>query len=258
MFAENNYTSEIDSDIQVHGDILWQKERLLNIAIANRLAAGYENVCWIDFDCEFIDTDWRENIISALTTKDLVQCFTTFTCQFVDRQLHGESIAVLYSGQQCIDGRGRANGGAWAASARLLSTGFLLYDRQIAGAGDTILVWLIRYSMNGRMPNTFDVCKGNKKLENSIREWLNKNVGSIRDSWSFSKNHVVFHSHGKLSDRKYLYMNMVLAENNFDPENDIYVGINDGIGGGLIWSDIASEKIRNSMKEYFISRNEDG
>ena len=57
------------------GDLMWQKERLLNIAIAG-LPADCEEVAWLDCDVVFSDTRWIADTLGALQQAVVVQLFT--------------------------------------------------------------------------------------------------------------------------------------------------------------------------------------
>ena len=43
------------------GDILWQKERLLNVALQN-LPKNVDNVAWVDSDVIFTDPNWQKRL----------------------------------------------------------------------------------------------------------------------------------------------------------------------------------------------------
>src|SRR5262249_45258308 len=57
------------------GDILWQKERLLNIAL-RALPDKYRNVVWFDCDVVFEADDWPERTSLLLDRYTLVQPFS--------------------------------------------------------------------------------------------------------------------------------------------------------------------------------------
>src|SRR5262245_20587299 len=64
--------TECDADILVQlrgADVMWQKERLLNLALA-ALPASCSYVAWLDCDILFTDKDW------AARASDLLQRFS--------------------------------------------------------------------------------------------------------------------------------------------------------------------------------------
>ena len=56
------------------GDLIWQKERLLNIALAH-LPADCTHVVWLDSDIVFLSDDWPDRLLDALRRWRLVQPF---------------------------------------------------------------------------------------------------------------------------------------------------------------------------------------
>ena len=72
--------SDADALIRVSGnDRIWQKERLLNIAI-NALPTEAEFVAWVDCDVVFDNPDWVTDAQSMLETgQSFVQLFETAT-----------------------------------------------------------------------------------------------------------------------------------------------------------------------------------
>jgi hypothetical protein len=68
-----------DAEILVQirgGDVMWQKERLFDLALA-RLPASCRHVAWIDCDLVFARSDWPDLAIRALETRRFVQLFET-------------------------------------------------------------------------------------------------------------------------------------------------------------------------------------
>jgi hypothetical protein len=57
-------------------DVVWQKERLLNLAVA-ALPPQFTKVAWIDADVLFTDPDWARNTARALDDAVVVQLFET-------------------------------------------------------------------------------------------------------------------------------------------------------------------------------------
>ena len=58
------------------GDVLWQKERLLNLALA-ALPDRCDAVAWLDCDVVFEDDDWAARAAQALQRFPLIQPFQT-------------------------------------------------------------------------------------------------------------------------------------------------------------------------------------
>lgn len=250
---------EIDSDLQVTGSVLWQKERLLNIGIMNRIHAGYKNVCWIDLDCEFVagsdvneyNYHWKDKVLECLATNSLIQCFSEFTSEYTDMKINGESFAKsLINHDQ--NAKSRSNGTVWAATSELFVAGFRLYDRHVTGAGDGILGLFAKYGITGNLPDIYQFTRENKSFSNDIYDWMEYNIFLIRNKVGYINQKVILHSHGKFINRRYGSANQILADYNFNPHADVGFLFEQG----LIWL-TDKPALHKSVADYFFSRKED-
>ena len=154
-----------DCDIMVHrrtalGNTLWQKERLLNVAL-EVLPKTVEKVMWLDSDLIFLNDNWVPETAELLDQFPVVQPFGWMTYLPADAGIAyaEEKLATLPLGQGVggvyhsaglgISSFGdvvyRANfilghpGFAWAARREVITaSGF--YDRSVIGGGDRIMV----------------------------------------------------------------------------------------------------------------------
>ena len=69
------------------GDVMWQKERLLQIGIDRLLAEGHDRIVWLDGDLLFGANDWPQRILRALDQFDCVQVFETLVSRYSEGQL---------------------------------------------------------------------------------------------------------------------------------------------------------------------------
>lgn len=143
--------------IQIRGGaVLWQKERLLNVAIES-LPPECEAVAWIDCDVVMFNPHWPEALCEALTQYDLVQPFrrlrylerdenpgdpTTEDSWFRDsiafRLREGSVPSSTFAGRKAGGDLSRyrvAQGNVWAARRELLDR-HGLYDAFIMGGAD--------------------------------------------------------------------------------------------------------------------------
>lgn len=84
-------TADADALVQVPGgDHMWQKERLLGMALA-ALPSHVRHVAWLDCDVMFADPGWLERTRGLLATHDVVQPFrqVTYLDQELTRQVTG-------------------------------------------------------------------------------------------------------------------------------------------------------------------------
>ncbi|MDX2223077.1 MAG: hypothetical protein SFV21_10030, partial [Rhodospirillaceae bacterium] len=154
-----------DADIVVRlnrGDVMWQKERLLNIGIA-RLPAACAAVAVFDADIVMADADWADQTVRALSQTPAVQLFSQLyllargVVPRTDAPLHhlGRRTAVAAALRQGLavdavfsDPRAASPaplhrpllswGAAWAYPKALLDR-HGLYDAHILFGGDTAI-----------------------------------------------------------------------------------------------------------------------
>ena len=156
-FGEEFELHKQDAEVLVQlrgGAVLWQKERLLNIALA-ALPSSCRKVAWLDCDIMFANTDWAHTASSLLDQFSMIQLFkqvhslsphwvpgTDPTCHI---EFTRPSAAFLlasgipaakvigYAMEHCSGSP--APGFAWAACCELLKQhGF--FDACIMGGGD--------------------------------------------------------------------------------------------------------------------------
>ena len=160
-FAGGYELADADAEILIRcsgGDVLWQKERLLNIAL-DRLPPSCRQVVWVDCDVLFQRPDWAQALSRQLELTPLVQPYSRAVHLRRDAPLGRwpadddilyirESVAGLVGrGLSAADYLGqfggqrrhkRAPGHVWAARRELLQR-HGLYDACITGGGDTAI-----------------------------------------------------------------------------------------------------------------------
>ncbi len=145
-----------DADILIQlrgGDVMWQKERLLNLALA-AVPPNCRKIAWVDSDVVFDRADWAEATSRLLDRAGIVQPFShAYDIPPVSPRagfrtkdaiaIRGGLVSAIESGGepaatfavQPEGGRRYARGFAWAARRELLERhGF--FDECIIGGGD--------------------------------------------------------------------------------------------------------------------------
>jgi hypothetical protein len=160
-YSDTTYLEEGDADILVRRqakDLMWQKERLLNIAIEH-LPGDCDKVSWLDCDIFFERHDWGELLCRKLEECNFVQLFEE-ACD-LPRDLFPESPDDIpdlngvestffraVQGKEVREGlrspdhrsrRSSANGLAWGARREFLKHRGL-YDACVLGSGDRAMV----------------------------------------------------------------------------------------------------------------------
>jgi hypothetical protein len=257
-----------DADILVQirgGACLWQKERLLNVAI-DHLPRSAEFVVWTDCDVIFECEDWPRTLPEALEATPLVQCYSeVIYLQDCARPLQRspDSVADAYSiasktapgpnlasdAMPRTSARGFRPGLAWAARRELIAR-HGLYDVLIVGGGDRALA----SAALGRFDEAISALRMNSTRADHYLKWAKPFYGDVGGGVGALPGRALHLWHGNLDDRHYVERHMSLAGFGFDPERHLVLGSH----GAWEWSASAPQGLKEFLETYFQSRFEDG
>ena len=266
-----------DADVLVQlgsPDLMWQKERLLNLAVA-AVPQHVQRIAWLDCDIVFGRPDWWREALHLLDRVALVQLFslchdlgTTAPCgvfdptdvtnsaeSFVQISRRPGSEAILFDrlwGSEVRNGRvvrrGRLSGFAWAAQRELLER-HGLYDACVLGSGDRAYACAAfgkqRHARQGWLQNA-------RQREHYLR-WAEPFAAEVGGRISLVEGELFHLWHGSVNARRYRDRYIRFERFGFDPFDDI---IRDAAG---LWR-WASDKteMHRFVAEYFSQRQEDG
>ena len=249
-------------------DVLWQKERLLNVAI-DFLPPDCREVAWLDCDVVFDADDWPARARAALETHSLVQLFSE-RCN-LDREATADpaawspvadagprsvasviaageaSPADLYDPEAPIV-RGTTTGLAWAARRDSLD-GTGLYDACVVGTGDRAMVC----AAMGELGYGARAARMTARHEEHYRSWAAGFSAAMRGRVGSIDGRIFHLWHGELKDRRYGERHQVLRRFDFDPFTDIAVS-----GDGCWHWGTPKPELHDCVRDYFSSRREDG
>src|SRR5215207_1162081 len=269
-FGANDFDlqeGEADILIQLRGrDVLWQKERLLNVGLG-ALPSECTKVVWLACDVIFSEDGWAEEVSGLLDEFVLVQPFSRVHHLPADLALgeawpeaaefsQASTASAVALGMSTRTSLIRAherkpgtcvNGFAWAARRELLDEhGF--YDACIVGGGDR--------AMAAAAYGIFDMVVAdhgmNERQEEHYLAWAKPYFESVGGAVPFA-DYDLFHLwHGEVHDRRYEGRYDGLRRFQFDPYEDIAIEEN----GPWRW-DSDKPQMHEWVKEYFASRKED-
>jgi hypothetical protein len=240
-------------------DIMWQKERLLNIALDN-LPTRCKKIAWVDCDILFENPDWAIETAEKLKYYKIVQPFKEAvrlpkeTIQYEGIGERYESFGYVCSQNPYIVSEGRFDlhghtGFAWAANKSVFSKlGF--YDVCIAGSGDHMMA----HSFVGDWTTKCikRVIGNNPHFYNHYLEWSRKIYTKTKAKISYVDGTLLHLWHGDVENRNYVIRQRTLEQFGFDPANDIKLNKN------KCWEwNHGNEKLINWAEEYFVLRKED-
>ena len=233
-FHDQFHLRQDDADVVIHlsgGAVLWQKERLLNVAL-QALPAHVDAVAWLDCDLVFLRHDWPQALLRRLEDFELVQPFRSLYYQdqkgALDLgssapEMRFDSVAFLFDQgtlpEEAYDVPGQsqrlryAPGVAWAARRSTLDThGF--YDAGVLGGGDKLIFVAAaeRYSL-GRWMSPAHL--------RHFTEWAGRFSNAIKRKISCIEGDLVHLWHGDLAGRRYYERLVGFERFGFDPDADL-------------------------------------
>jgi hypothetical protein len=257
-----------DAEILVQhssADVMWQKERLLNIAM-EALPAECQFVVWIDCDMVLQQTNLPALIVRELKHRPVAQLFSLVFDLEPDASLESwksQSAAPRHSvasrveqGMSAADCLGkrqpgplgiRSPGHAWAIRRELIDRhGF--YDACIIGGGDSALAC----AAYGVFPEVIRLNSMNTWQISHYINWAEAFHKSVQGNVGLVEGDLVHFWHGKPADRRWFQRHADLAFFDFDPATDIALDES----GCWRWNS-AKPALHDYVRGYFVSRNED-
>jgi hypothetical protein len=257
-----------DADILIQldqGDILFQKERLLNIAL-QRVPSSCKGIAWVDCDVIFSSNDWAARTMEALERFVMVQPFShrydlppdcgpeaipacDKTCRqsVMAKLAQAEMAGADFEKEHPLSGK-PAWGLVWAARNDILRQ-HGLYDACVFNGGD-VAVFCAGF---GTMESPFMRRRMNAPSFRHYLEWATPFYDSVRGKVGYIDGRIFHLWHGSMAERRYEWCRRELRDLGFDPFTDIAKTEQ----GTWRWS---SDKpaLHARVREYFRSRHDDG
>ncbi len=247
------------------GDVLWQKERLLNLAL-EVLPPACRTIAWIDCDVILERPDWGESTSAALEEFALIQPFSEFVevdpsslaeipCSSQRRiESLGQRLAIGADPAELalLDGmpseRGMAGGSVWAMRRDVLEQhGF--YDACVLGSGDRAIV----YAAVAHFDGAITPIQMNRAFSQHYLAWAEPFCESVGGRVGYVDGRLLHLHHGHLAQRRYLDRHRGFAAFDFDPTVDLAFD-----GEGCWRWNTNKTAMHRYVADYFRSRSEDG
>jgi hypothetical protein len=257
-----------DADILIQlsgGAVLWQKERLLNIAIQS-VPQNAKNIAWLDCDVIFERPDWMHEAEQKLGEANVVQLYSELVdlgpdgyranVQHQDvRQTRPCIVSAINSGglEQLDAGVESGKnvrqpfsfGMAWAARRKIIE-GHGLYDAMIVGGGDRAMV----HAMYGQFEVPL-LHLNNPRQEHYLR-WARGYHREVAGKIGSVPGRIFHLWHGKFLNRNSRGRQRLLAGFDHNPDLDLRIGPN----GAWHWARPRPD-LEDFLRKYFLSRAED-
>ncbi|MES2631583.1 MAG: hypothetical protein V4669_01355 [Pseudomonadota bacterium] len=256
------------------GDLLWQKERLLNHGLANiRSHSSARDVVLIDADAVFAEPGWPARISAQLQTFPLIQTFSRvdylpplapgaldiaqLAAITPERSLPSIASAMA-QGSALFDARSDLVR-AMAPSVTPVSgipgmsialrlealPGFELYDGNIVGGGDQVLI----AAALGRLDEHFHHRPLAPGHQADIRAWARRCLPTL-PGLGLADNRVLHLWHGAMEGRQYGMRHQILRGLDYDPRRDL-----DRSGEALRFAS-GTDGLKAAVEAYLVSRRD--
>jgi len=255
-------SNDVDMLLQLSGgDIMWQKERLINIGI-NLLPSDTDIVIVCDADVIFTDDKFIEKLKNGLDKYSVVQCFSIvhhlspdknatnfdyFNVDFKDEKIFFNRIPSCIMTYNLYGNFSSGSAGyIWAFRYKTIKN-VKLFEHNIIGSGDRVSasafigLGVVPWVTAGEDP----------KIYSDYLE-LAKNNGINRDTVGYIDMQIYDLFHGAHSNRKYNDRHNILKNMKFN----IQKHITKKPGEAFKFSENMGEAHKNEIKNYFYSRNE--
>ena len=251
-------------------DLLWHRERLINIGIKHVLQQGFSQVVWVDADCLFLDQKrWPWHVAAALRKHPVCQCF-----RYVIRDeapgcqpRTGASSAYLYNTKgrtrYRFSGQGTSCGFVWAARAGVLEQ-IHLYDHALVGGGDRLhfqaslpqdAAWEKRFlqgrTFNARPCLSCGYTRSAPAYRDHAMAWARAWNQVMEGSLGYAELTIRALYHGQASNRHYNLRLQIPLRHQYDPVQDLTLNED----GCYEWG---SDKpaFHEDVRKYFAAREE--
>jgi hypothetical protein len=262
-FGDDPFELESGGNVlQLRGTgVMWQKERLLNIAAA-QLPASARKIGWFDADILFKEPDWLERTSQALDRFVVVQPFSHAVRLHRDNKDDGtgvldESFASIFVREPRLARLARYQkhghtGYAWAARRELFDQ-CGLYDACLTGSGDHLMAHAFVAGM-AKSPCMGHTFMGSPAYAQHFLRWGISARDVVRTKLGVVPGRILHLWHGDLEDRRYADREREFRRLGLDPNAHLLHDDN----GLWEWSEQAPDSLREWADSSFHHRNEDG
>lgn len=242
------------------GSLLWQKERLLNLA-ASWLPRQCKVVAWLDCDILFDNENWPEELLRVMRTHQVAQVFETCLrlgpAGGVASSLDvAESFAAVMGRHPHSLEAGRYDahghtGYGWAMRREIFDA-VGLYEAAVSGSADHFMAHAV-YGHHGFCIE--NALKHDARQIAHLRAWSDRFHRMANGSLGVVPGRIRHLWHGDATNRRYFLRMHEITDLGFDPWTDLRALP----GRPLEWTkSMDKPELRKYFSNYFASRQEDG
>lgn len=227
-----------------NSNILWQKERCLNIAI-QELPNKTESIAWIDTDVVFHNNKFMEDTTKQLDHHKVVHMFE----KVVEHPQINPFNNNFSIGKKIIDNLDinfPAIGFAWAFRKEILVNN-QLYDKDPVGNSDVLqlLTWLGIW--NHKTIGDLSI-----PYRREFLEWAWDSYENVQSDIGYTTGQLEHMYHGHQNNRNYHGRNQILVKNHYVPSEDLRLDTNN------LYCIPYKSRLKKDLCSYFNNRTSSG
>lgn len=239
--------------------LLWQKERLLNLA-ASYLPGHVQNIAWLDCDILFDNPNWAPDLVRVLKTHPIAQVFEWAERLGPDGHTPAEPVAQSFASVTTADpdtmqlARYDAHGhtGYGWAMRRELFDEVGLYEAAVSGSADHFMAHAIYGHYGFCIENAL---KHDPQQISHLKSWGDRFHARVQGSLGVVPGAIRHLWHGDASNRRYFLRMHEITDLGFNPYADLLALP----GQPLEWTPgLNKPGLEAYFANYFRQRREDG
>jgi hypothetical protein len=240
--------------------VLWQKERLLNLA-ASWLPPDCRYVAWLDCDILFKRRNWAKDLVKVLRTHKVAQVFETCVRLRQDNvagekpdiaqsfaSVMSKNPGLLESGRYDLHGH---TGYGWAMQRDIFDQ-VGLYEAAVSGSADHFMAHAIFNNYGFCISNAL---KNDHNQISHLRAWGERFYKLVQGSLGVVKGEIVHLWHGETINRRYFLRMHEITDCGYNPWTDLALHA----GRPTEWHPaMQKQDLKQYFIDYFKARREDG
>lgn len=240
--------------------LIWHKERMYNLGFQRlfHIEPDAWNIGFFDTDISFVDPDWVERARHKLMHAEVIQPFSQaiFLNKEEEELWHAPSTLYYFLEKRGFHQKPPVPhhylfqghpGLAWMATARALNSLQGVYDKCIAGSGDTVMA----NALKGKVDVYLHVTPTPAILREMLA-WKRRADKHIDGRIGYTRGALLHHWHGPAEKRGYAKRWQILTFHEFDAETDLELEAN-----GLYRLAGNKPQLRDDLRRSMSQRNED-
>lgn len=240
--------------------LLWQKERLLNLA-ASWLPPSCKFVAWLNCDILFDNPRWADDLVEILKGHKVAQVWETCVRLGPDGKPGAEPAARSFAAVTAVDQTHLLQGqrydlhghtGYGWAMRREIFDAVGLYEAAVSGSADHFMAHAIYGHYGFCVENAL---KRDRRQIDHLKEWGQRFHAIVDGSLGVVPGGIRHLWHGDTVNRRYFLRMHDITDLGFDPYTDIVAHP----GKPLQWAPgMKKQGLRDYFANYFVMRQEDG